>query len=131
MTWNLDTNEINNNAKSIIENLKEESVAVYYFINDQFIKENVNDNKLLQFVFRSFYRIDNAGLTDEFKKRYFEILQESKDIAPNLKEICQELYKIKNHRKLNTLQFSFVTKLANTVNPKLPIYDSEVAKMYS
>jgi len=29
-----------------------------------------------------------------------------------------------------SLQFSFVTKLANTVNASLPIYDSEVAKMY-
>jgi len=111
--------------------LKEESVAVYCFIKRQFDEGSVIENKLLQFVFRSFYRIDNAGLTDTFKNRYFELLEASKGNDPNLREICEELYQIKNHRKLNSLQFSFVTKLANTVNPSLPIYDSEVAKMYS
>ena len=131
MKWNLDTNKINNNAESIIGNLKEESVAVYCFIKNQFNEGNVTENKLLQFVFRSFYRIDNAGLTDDFKKRYFEILQSSKVNNPNIRVICNDLCEIKNHRGFKSLQFSFVTKLANTVNSKFPIYDSEVAKMYS
>ena len=131
MKWNLNTKEINDNAESIIGNLKEESVAVYCFIKSQLNEGLVTENKLLQFVFRSFYQIDNAGLTDTFKDRYFVLLENSKSKPPNLQDICKELYEIKNHRELNTLQFSFVTKLANTVNPKLPIYDSEVAKMYS
>ena len=131
MKWNLDTNEINNNAKSIIGNLKEESVAVYCFIKNQFNEGNVTENKLLQFVFRSFYMIDNAGLTDDFKNRYFEILQLSKGNNPNLRVICNDLCEIKNQRGFESLQFSFVTKLANTVNSKYPIYDSKVAKMYA
>lgn len=131
MKWNLDTNEINNNAESIIGNLKEESVVVYCFIKNQFDEGNVSENKLLQFVFRSFYRIDNTGLTDDFKNRYFEILQSSKSNNPNLRVICNDLCEIKNQRGFESLQFSFVTKLANTVNSKFPIYDSKVAKMYS
>ena len=49
---------------------------------------------------------------------------------PNIYDICLKLYEIKNLKNQNSIQFSFVTKLANTIDPSLPIYDSEVAKMY-
>lgn len=131
MSWKLDTEKINESAEAIIANLNEESIAVYCFIQDQWISGTITENKLFQFVFRSFYRIDNAGLTDVFKTRYFQLLEETRGATPNIQEICNELYKIKNHRGQNSLQFSFATKLASTTNSELPVYDSEVAKMYS
>ncbi|MBV2132167.1 hypothetical protein KRX52_05065 [Pseudomonas sp. MAP12] len=131
MKWKLDIQKINSSCLRIIGNLKEESLATYYFINDQWSNGgSVVDNKLFQFVFRSFYRIDNAGLTDEFKNRYFALMEETRSKAPNLREICETLHGIENAKGSKSLQFSFATKLANTINPLLPIYDSEVAKMY-
>ena len=130
MTWNLDTNEINASSELIISNLQEESLAVYCFINEQWKQGSVVENKLFQFVFRSFYRIDNAGLTDEFKQKYFELLESARSNRPDINGLCETLYNIENRKGYKSLQFSFVTKLANTVNPLLPIYDSEVAKMY-
>lgn len=130
MACSIDTQGINASSVQIIGNLQEESLAVYCFLHEQWKSQSAVDNKIFQFVFRSFYRLDNAGLTDEFKKKYFELLEDSRSSQPNIKEICEHLYKIRNRRGLMSLQFSFVTKLANTVNSSLPIYDSEVAKMY-
>ena len=131
MNWSLNTTSINDKSALIIENLQEESIAVFCFIQDQKDNGSVTENKLLQFIFRSFYRLDNAGLTNTFKNRYFQLLEDSKSKDSNLRKICEDLYEIKNHKDQNTLQFSFATKLINTLNPKLPIYDLQVAKMYA
>lgn len=93
-------------------------------------KSSAVENKLFQFVFRSFYRIDNAGLTDEFKQKYFKLLEDTRDCEPDIKDLCAQLYDIENRKGSKSLQYSFITKLANTVNPELPLYDKEVAKMY-
>ncbi|MCW8929641.1 MAG: hypothetical protein OQL19_05310 [Gammaproteobacteria bacterium] len=130
MTWNLDTDELNEECEQIVGNLKEESLAAYCFINEQWNSGSIILNKLFQFVYRSFYRIDNAGLTDEFKEAYFQHMESTRNQEPNLYMLCESLHKIKNHKGLQSLQFSFVSKLANTVRPTMPIYDSEVAKMY-
>lgn len=130
MTIGLDTEKINASSTQIIGNLQEESLAVYCFLHEQWEGQSAVDNKIFQFVFRSFYRLDNAGLTDEFKEKYFERLEASRSRQPNIKSICMDLYGVRNRKGSESLQFSFVTKLANTVNASLPIYDSEVAKMY-
>ena len=58
---------IENNSTEIIENIDFESIEVYNFLKSQFEMSNVTENYLFQFVFRSFYRLDNAGLTPKFK----------------------------------------------------------------
>ena len=47
-----------------------ESVDVYLFLCDEFARGPVTQNYLFQFVYCSFYRLDNAGLTPEFKFSY-------------------------------------------------------------
>lgn len=130
MAISLDTQKINASSEQIIGNLREESLAVYCFLHEQWKIKSVVENKIFQFVFRSFYRLDNAGLTDEFKTNFFKLLEASRYCQPNIKDLCTALYVIKNRKGLMSLQFSFVTKLANTVDSSLPIYDSEVAKIY-
>lgn len=130
MDWKLDTEEINASSSEIVRNIQEESLATYCFIHNQWNESSAVENKLFQFVFRSFYRLDNAGLTVEFKNKYFELLEDARGNEPDIKSICETLYDIENRKGSKSLQFSFATKLANTVNPMMPIYDSEVAKMY-
>ena len=126
------TQWIDDNSKSIIANIDQESIDVYNFIKDEYSATNVVDNLLFQFVFRSFYRLDNAGLTPEFKKEYFAIMQEYRNEAElDFKDVLSRLYAFPNRRGYNTVQFSFVTKLFNTIDGSIPIYDSEVAKMFS
>ena len=123
---------INSNSQDIVDNISRESIDVYNFIKSQFDENNIIENYLFQFIYRSFYRIDNAGLTKEFKTEYFNILQEyrNKEIF-DYSDILERLHRIPNHRGLNTFQFSFVTKMHNTINNNMPIYDSDVAEVFS
>ena len=119
------------NKDKALKQLDVESFHVYDFIKEQFNQsKDINCNPLFQFTYRSFYRLDNAGLTPDFKKRYFELLQEYRTKPIDLKAICIDLYEYKTRKGLNSVQFSFVTKLANTINPNFSIYDSEVIKLF-
>jgi hypothetical protein len=127
----LDLDFIEQNAEIIIPNIGYESVAVYRFLCAEFNKPRVDKNHLFQFVFRSFYRIDNAGLTSAFKNRYFELLEASRDLESiDIEGIVTDLQKFPNLKGQESMQFSFATKLACTANSKYPIYDSEVGRMF-
>ena len=66
---------INNHTQAIIDNISYESIEVYNFLRKEYEKKNITDNYLFQFVYRSFYRLDNAGLPAEFKTEYFNLLE--------------------------------------------------------
>jgi hypothetical protein len=120
-----------NNYKMALNVLQTESFDVYNFIKEEFQKtDDVTKNHLFQFVYRSFYRLDNAGLTPELKTKYFDLLQEYRNKDIDLKNICLDLYEYKTRKDKNSIQFSFVTKLANTIDSSYPIYDSEVIKLF-
>jgi hypothetical protein len=129
--WQLDVEAINRNADAIVENIGLEALGVYQFLRGRFAQPRAAADPVFQFVFRSFYRLDNAGLTPEFKAAYFEILgRYAAGVTPDVAAIVRELSRYLTLRGKQTLQFSFATKLASTVNPEIPIYDSLVAKMY-
>ena len=122
---------INKNAPVVVKNIPPESIDVYLFLSEQFKNGNVLENYLFQFVFRSFYRIDNAGLTPEFKDRYFELMEESRDPGKiDLIYLAKELFNYPNRKGNQSLQFSFISKLANTVDASYPIFDSEIGGLY-
>ena len=58
----------------ILSNLNFESIDVYLFLKNEYEKGNILNNFVFQFVFRSYYRLDSAGLSDKIKKHYFELL---------------------------------------------------------
>lgn len=128
---------IESHAKQIVDAIGREAVDVYGFLCDEFARQPVERNCVFQFVYRSFYRLDNAGLTDDFKKRYFELMEmERSRNSPevdlnNLKKLVEDLRRIPNRKEQESLQFSFVTKLANTVNTEYPIYDAQVANAFN
>lgn len=126
-----DLTDINRNGEEIVRAIGQESVDVYCFLSDEFKRTSVVENRVYQFVYRSFYRLDNAGLTPEFKHMYFRLLQETRNTSEvDLPEVTRTLFAIPNRRGQQSLQFSFVSKLANTVNPNYPIYDAEVASVF-
>jgi hypothetical protein len=122
---------LNENAQVIVEKIGREAVDVYLFLADEFARGPVTQNCLFQFVYRSFYRLDNAGLTTEFKSAYFECMENARGgLRVDLAAIVKKLQEFPNQQGHASLQFSFVTKLANTINPNYPIYDAEVAKCF-
>lgn len=140
-TYSLLIEKINNNAYKIISNLDKESISVYEFLQNRFNNSATHSDHLFQFVFRSFYRLDNAGLSKHFKEAYFSLLEKYKngkysaDYCFVIKDIVYELAKyptLKQEKSLSSkgsLQFSFATKLLNIISPAAPIYDSEVRMM--
>lgn len=115
----------------IVNNIVFESVEVYQFLQNEFNKGNVIVNYLFQFVYRSFYRLDNAGLTSAFKEEYFRIMDELRNRnVINPEEIVERLYHFQTLKNKNSVQFSFATKLMNTINNSYPIYDSEVSGVF-
>ena len=69
---------IENDADAILQTLSRESIDVYRFLSERFITFDPKDDAVFQFVFRSFYRLDNAGLTPEFKERFFNFPAQQK-----------------------------------------------------
>ena len=128
---------IEGNSQDIIANINQESIDVYNFLKAQFNTSKADKNHLFQFVYRSFYRIDNAGLSPEFKEKYFELLQHYRNNNYQsidkivFKKVLDKLYKFPNRKGSQSFQFSFTTKLFNTIDDNVPIYDSQVAKMFS
>jgi hypothetical protein len=127
----IDLSVIENNAAQIIERIEHEAVEVDTFLRELFERGPIENDKVFQFVFRSFYRLDNAGLTRDFKTRYFELMEQWRGHSEiNLRELAGILREIPNLKGQRSLQFSFVTKLANTVSPQYPIYDADVARFF-
>jgi hypothetical protein len=127
-------NSISKYRKVIYDRISEEDIDVYVFLMERFqsSKRHISNDHLFQFIYRSYYRLDNAGLTNEFKTEYFKIMEGLSDcIEIDLRAICNRLKQFKNIRKQVSLQFSFCTKLIATINPEYPIYDSFVAEVFN
>lgn len=126
------TNFIEDNTSRIIQNIGEESIDVYLFLKNQFESGNIQENFLFQFVYRSFYRLDNAGLSNAFKEEYFVIFEEiRRNNTLDFSSVLQRLSQFPNLKGQSTFQFSFVSKMFNTIDDTLPIYDSKVAKVFA
>jgi hypothetical protein len=124
-------NYIDVNSIIIVDNIPNESPYIYLFLKEQFENSDVSSNLVFQFLYRSFYRLDNAGLTSEFKYEYFRIMESHRDIDSfDVRNILDKLYQITNLKRQSTIQFSFVTKMMNTINDNHPIYDNEVRKVF-
>ena len=123
---------IEDHSSKIIGNIEQESIDVYNFLKQQFYTTDVTKNYVFQFTYRSFYRLDNGGLSPQLKTEYFKILEENRDaIELDFNSVLQRLFLIPNRKGQHTFQFSFVTKMFNTINDSIPIYDSEVARAFS
>lgn len=123
--------DIDTNANKIVHLIGQESVDVYRFLSKRFREQDPKGDRVFQFIFRSFYRLDNAGLTGEFKTKFFELLSIAKtEQQADISEIVRSLFDIPNRKGQASLQFSFATKLAATVEPTSPIYDAEVASVF-
>src|SRR5262249_6782436 len=119
-----DLSYIEANADKIVGEIGRDSVEVHCFLSNEFARGSILENYVFQFTYRSFYRLDNAGLTPEFKQKYFVLLEEARNLPEvDLPDLTRRLSRIPNRKGQDSLQFSFVSKLANTVNAQYPIYD--------
>ncbi|MBM7551727.1 hypothetical protein [Thalassobacillus pellis] len=117
--------------ETIVNKIDPEKIDVYLFLHDLFKKTDVTTNRVFQFAFRHFYKLDNPSLTQEFQDRYFEIMEQQRnDKHSSIVNVVTELYEIKNHKGNPTMQFPLATAMLHTLNPNFPTYDSDVAKAF-
>ncbi len=121
------TQEICAYQEELFENISQESVDVYLWLQEEFERGDILQNRLFQFVHRSFYRLDGAGLSEIQKAEYFVLMSQG---TVDLKKILDKLYEFPTLRKNNTIQFSFATKLIHTIDNTAPIFDAEVGRVF-
>jgi hypothetical protein len=123
-------NKISKKQDKILDGLDYESINVYEFLRKRFRDADVASDSVFQFIFRSFYRMDNAGLTPKFKTDFFCIMQEYREKNFDMKVILRRLGAFKTLRGFNSVQLAFVSKMYNMIREDRPIYDSYIAKIF-
>ena len=126
-----DLSALKANAQEVVRGVGREAIEVYLFLSDEFARGSVAQNCFFQFVYRSYYQLDSAGLTDEFKSAYFQCMEDARGSAElDLAAIVTKLRSFPNRKGQASVQFSFASKLAHTVNPGYPVYDAQVAEYF-
>lgn len=125
----MDLDRLLAHAEPVVSGVTAKSVENYCRIGSRYGAGPVADDDEFQRFFAYFYRMTRRGLTQQFRHRYFELLDSYRGVPViDIEAIVRELHSIPNSRNRNTLQYSFATKLAHTANTSYPIYDSLVAK---
>ena len=116
--------EIYKLRKEVIKNIDQESIDVYLWLKNAHEKGNIKNDHIFQFIFRSYYGLDRAGLSNAQKEKFFELLAKKET---NLSIILRNLSKLPNLQNQNAVQFSFATKLLHTIDNSKSIFDSQVS----
>jgi hypothetical protein len=115
----------------ICKALSAEDVDVYLFIQREFCASpDVSEATIFQFAFRNFYQLrDNLG--SQFLNAYFKVFEKQRrSVRPDLQDIIKRLARVPTLTAECSLQFSFATKMAATIDQTRPIYDSNVGKVF-
>lgn len=125
---------VNENFKEILKVLKQEDIDFYCFIQFQFDKSKgyIKDKLLFQNLYTLYYNL-RGFLGKKFFESYFSKFSE-KDIQEQIKrmknidDLRVTLDELLNDTKNITekYQYSFISKMIHTMNPKFPIYDKYI-----
>lgn len=111
---------INKNSNEIIVSLTDDYLIKYQYLKDKLFKTNVSIDYNYKKAFASYYKM--RFVTQDYRNKFFIAMEEAKNKdKPNFQELSRELYIIDGKH-----QFSFITKLLNTIFWDFPIYDKYV-----
>ncbi len=81
--------------------------------------------------YAQYYRMNSAGLTDDWRGRYFELLYQMTpvDSASPYRDILLDLKEYPRRKGDWVLQFSFVSKLVSFIDESYPLYDKHVSNV--
>lgn len=121
--------KINDNIDNILHAISPSHVAQYDWLiqNIHQVAEHGYQRR-----YKTFWRLNGAGLSQNYCHAYFQYLQAGLDNnALHLHILAHELYQIPINTDRQALQFSFCTKLCNMLNREIPIYDSRIRIFYN
>lgn len=109
------------------------SFCPYLELKELFRRNDPDSRYLFRSLFADYYRLNSAGLTPEFKNRFFEILFSSDVIrsgAPDFQGILHELSVFPGRNGHCALPLSFVSKLVGIHMESSPIFDRYVQAFF-
>jgi hypothetical protein len=124
---------INRNIDLILGDTDEDlDIRTYLTLLSIFRNVDVTRDTEFQNKYCRYWRLFGAGLSQDFRSAYFELMEGLKGTAlRSIREVTLILYRVpSNSSGRRTLQFSFASKLLHTLDPHRPIYDSMVATFY-
>lgn len=124
---------ISRNIERILGNIDEDlDIRTYLTLLNRFRNVDVTCDTEFQNNYCRYWRLFGAGLSQEFRTAYFELMERLRGgPLPSIEEVTRILYEVpSNSSGRKRLQFSFASKLLHTLDPHRPIYDSMVATFY-
>lgn len=124
---------INKNVKIILSSIdREKEIKPYLTILRLFNDGRIYNNAEFQFVYRKYYQLNAARLSEDYCTHYFNVMDELRNIEHNdIINVVEKLYEVPtNSRGKQVIMFSFATKLIHTIDNTQPLYDSFVADFY-
>lgn len=118
---------INSNIQDILDSISNEHVWLYDWLVQNFNRVGEDE---YQKRYKTFWRLNGAGLSRGFCDHYFHYLLTAGDTVPRLDELALELYQVPIRPNKYALQFSFCTKLCHMLDRNMPIYDSNIRDFY-
>ena len=109
-------------SKKVIETRIAESMGFdkYKQIMETFRKTNVSTDLDFQRAFNAFYRVRRNA---EWRKKYYDLFETSKNSAPSFEFIIRTMYEASGN-----IEASFSSKMLATINPDMPIWDRYVVQ---
>jgi hypothetical protein len=124
---------INDNIYSIIDTVnRRRDIEPYITLQSIFQNGSILNNGNYKTIYRSYWQLNAARLSDNFCEHYFQVLEKYRSREDrDINKVVKELYEVSSNSKdKKTLQFSFATKLLHTIDNTRPVYDSLVADFY-
>jgi hypothetical protein len=122
---------INKHCDQIIAQLdRDRDVARYTQLRSQLLSGviDVTTNISYQRLYRDYWSVQRRN--PEFCRRYFHLLAKSLSSGqPDIEAIVRDLENASGDGK-SSLEFSFATKIANMIDPRVPVYDSLIAAFF-
>ncbi|MEG2096724.1 MAG: hypothetical protein RRY65_01000 [Pseudoflavonifractor sp.] len=112
--------KISDRQDDIMDFLRTRSVAPYIWLEENYLRCNVQTDANFRKTFGGYYRM--RFVTQEYRDAFFALFEEIKAKQPlSFPEIAQKLFAVNQKH-----EFSFITKMMHTIEPNRPIYDSQV-----
>ncbi|MEO1449473.1 MAG: hypothetical protein AAFV07_08070, partial [Bacteroidota bacterium] len=122
---------INKNSGNLLDTIDIESIRTYWRLRRMLMSEDISENDTFRDMYRSYYSISGVGVGKAFLDDYFAMLNRLKEEETmHFRQMSIDLYGPRPKRKLSSAQFGFLTKMANLINPRYPVYDNYVAELY-
>lgn len=116
----MDSQTINLNKEQIEKAIPrvEKGLKQYKWLQIEFKKRNVSENREFQKAFNAYYRVRRNS---KWQTEFYNLLEINKFKNPYFEDILSDLY-----QKTGRMEASFVSKLIATINPDMPVIDKIV-----